>query len=922
MAIVASVATGVIKPLVCKLSKLLEEESARLKGVRRNIGFIRDELSTMGATLQILADTEDLDPEMRIWRDGIRELSYDMEDCVDDFMARVDHDDPPTGIKGFFDKLKKLKPRHEIAGEIEKLKARAMEMSDRHQRYKIDRTPLGDSSIDPRLHALYVEVDKLVGIKGPKEDIIKWFEEKASSTELRVLSVVGPGGLGKTTLANQVYHAIKSQFPCAAFISVSRKPDMKNVLRNIAETVRVSQPTSNDDEKLLIDRLRDHLRDKRYFIVVDDVWDIEALETIKNALPNNNLGSRIITTTRNNAVASCCSSQQDDYVYTMKPLSFTDSKRLLLKRAFHCEDSFHPHLEKVSKEILEKCAGLPLAIITISSLLADQYAIDEWNRVLSAIGSGLSNDPNAENMRKILYLSYIDLPHHLRTCLLYLSIFPEDCRIEKHRLISRWIAEGFIHEEQGRSTYEVGERYFNDLINRCLIQPAYENYGEAEACQVHDIVLDFITCKATEENFATSFDGTNHGFNSDYSVRRLSLKHPRKITIPTRLILSHVRSLTVFGNSRQDPLMNFPSLRVLDLGGCYNLEENVVADIENMFLLKYLSLGVRITMLPRQLEALQYIETLDIKATKITELPSTITRLQRLARLYVNNKTRFPDGIIGQMRSLEELSEFGVFSCEIALHLQQFAQLTTLRRLTVRICVAYWELEGRQLEDFNSYVGTLISSRSLHHLYFTGMEKRTNTYYPVSLESWCPITPCSLRKLRVTGFFSLHVPNWMSSLGNLTTLSLNIFCMRPVDISVLGTMPTLIHLGLYTVCGSNGRILIRGFTCLKSFTLAVSRCGTAVEFEAGSMQKVEHLRMIFPLHSIKCVNGLCDFGIWHLPSLTNIEIAVESNGEGVAHGEARRIVEGVVGALSISPSIVIFSGRECEHFEHVLMRVS
>ena len=120
-------------------------------------------------------------------------------------------------------------------------------------------------------------------------------------------------------------------------------------------------------------------------------------------------------------------------------------------------------------EILRKCDGLPLAITTIttiSSMLADQHAKGEWDSVLNDIGSALTKNPGAENMTAILSMSYFDIPHHLRTCLLYLSVYPEDYEIEKQCLINRWIAEGFIHKENGQNEYEIGERYFNDLINR------------------------------------------------------------------------------------------------------------------------------------------------------------------------------------------------------------------------------------------------------------------------------------------------------------------------------------------------------------------------------------------------------------------------------------------------------------------------
>jgi len=262
-AALVTVSTGVIKPLLSKLFKLLGEEHAKPKGVRRDARFIGDEMRSMQAALETLADEEQLNPELRIWRDAVRELSYDMEDCVDDFVARVDHElDGRTTLKRLVDMLKKPKYRRHIADEMDKLKTRAAEASERLKRYNIVR-PTPDSStcaIDPRLPALYVEVDELVGIDGPKDDIIDWFQREATSTQLQVPSVVGSGGLGKTTLANQVYRAIRSQFSCAAFISVSRNPNMTKILRDIAKEVGVTDTTTDDG---VHDKLRYHLQDER-----------------------------------------------------------------------------------------------------------------------------------------------------------------------------------------------------------------------------------------------------------------------------------------------------------------------------------------------------------------------------------------------------------------------------------------------------------------------------------------------------------------------------------------------------------------------------------------------------------------------------------------------------------------------------------
>ncbi|PUZ50338.1 hypothetical protein GQ55_6G051900 [Panicum hallii var. hallii] len=135
-AALVSVSMGVMKPLLSKLTKLLEGEYIKVKGVRKQIKFLTDELSAMSATLQMLADAEQLNPQMREWRDRLRVLAYDLEDCVDAFMIRVDGEhDGGSSFKRFFRKLRKLKACHEIANEIEELKACVIEASERHKRY-------------------------------------------------------------------------------------------------------------------------------------------------------------------------------------------------------------------------------------------------------------------------------------------------------------------------------------------------------------------------------------------------------------------------------------------------------------------------------------------------------------------------------------------------------------------------------------------------------------------------------------------------------------------------------------------------------------------------------------------------------------------------------------------------------------------
>lgn len=246
----------------------------------------------------------------------------------------------------------------------------------------------------------------------------------------------------------------------------------------------------------------------RFLLIVDDIWDVEAWKSIKFALMGGKCGSKIITTTRNVSVSKECCSYNDDTVYNMKPLSEDDSQRLFYNRIFPRDNICPPEFKQVSADILKKCGGVPLAIISLASYLASNQQIkpmNQWLGLLNSIGTGLQKgDTNLEEMRRILSFSYYDLPSHLKTCLLYLSIFPEDCQIDKDRLIRRWIAEGFI---QGEKLFELAESYFNELINRSMIRPIdIDAEGRANGCLVHDMMLDLICDLSSEDNFVTILD--------------------------------------------------------------------------------------------------------------------------------------------------------------------------------------------------------------------------------------------------------------------------------------------------------------------------------------------------------------------------------------------------------------------------------
>lgn len=383
----------------------------------------------------------------------------------------------------------------------------------------------------------------------------------------------------------------------------------------------------------------------RYFIVVDDIWSISDWEIIQYALIQNACGSKIITT------PSLDVAKQVGGVYRLEPLSLIDSRKLFYQRIFGNEEKCPNHLANISTDILRKCAGVPLAIITIASVLSSrnekENAQNYWSKVYQSMGSGLADSTKVKDMRMILSVSYYDLPPHLKTCLLYFSLFPDDHKISIKDLIWKWIGEGFMNKQQGKALYEVGEIYVEELVNRSMIQAVdIDRDSKTVSCNVHDMVLDLICFLSNEEQFLTKLSRQNP-MSLPNKVRRLSIQISQQEDVEQLATMSfsfsHVRSLTVFGF--MPTLATFVVLRVLDLSYCKEVKNEHCKNIYNMFHLRYLSLrDTSITDIPADISNLKVLQVLDISENSIQELPSTIIHLQQLLHLHVD-RIRLPEDL-------------------------------------------------------------------------------------------------------------------------------------------------------------------------------------------------------------------------------------------------------------------------------------
>ncbi|KAM3405749.1 hypothetical protein ACQJBY_000016 [Aegilops geniculata] len=704
------VVTGAMSTLLPILGNLLKEEYNLQKHTRGEIKFLKSELESMEAALIKVSEApldQPPDKQVKLWARDVRDLSYEIEDSVDKFLACLEcrQQKRPHSFMGFIhrsmDILTKGKIRHKIGIDIKDIKSRIKEVSERRERYKVDSVvpkPTGTSTDMLRQLALFKKVTELIGTKKKSLDIVKMLTEgdEVSQKQPKMISIVGFGGLGKTTLANVVYEKLRGDFDCGAFVSVSLNPDMKKLFKSLLHQLDKGNYKNILDESAwsetqLISEIRDFLRDKRYFILIDDIWDKSVWNNIRCALIENECGSRVIATTRILDVA-----KEVGGVYHLKPLSTSDSRKLFYQRIFGTEDK-RPHIQlaEVSENILQKCGGVPLAIITLASMLAGKKEHENtytyWSKVYQSMGSGLGNNPDLMDMRRILYVSYYDLPPNLKACLLYLSLYPEDYEIKTKELIWKWIGEGFIHEEQGKSLYEVGEDYIAELINKSLIQPMDTGIAnKASSVRVHDMVLDLITSLSNEENFLAILGGQQTR-SLPSKIRRLSLQTSNEEDVKqmrNMSSLSRVRSLTVFSKdlSLLSALSDFLVLRALDLNGCRGVGNHHLKDICHLFHLRYLSLqGTSITEVPKEISNLQLLQVLDIRAPRMEKLPSTFVQLRQL--VFVDMGSRMVSTLLLKaMSTLPSLS-----SLEITLRklreedLQILGSMPSLRDLSIHI---------------------------------------------------------------------------------------------------------------------------------------------------------------------------------------------------------------------------------------------
>ncbi|XP_058201064.1 disease resistance protein RPM1-like [Rhododendron vialii] len=874
----------------------LRKELNLLSGVREDIEYIKGEFERMTHFLRVADAIEDRDPQIKLWVKQVREAAYDTADALDMYMLRLrSRHHQSTGFRTFVHKvsffIKTLKARHQIASEVKGIKSRIINISEGHQRYSDmhGKKEQGSSSTHSdiawyhcRGDALLLQEADLVGIDKPKSHLIQLLVDE--DPRLKVLSIAGMGGLGKTTLTKKVYDdaTVKRHFQNHAWITVSESFKVEELLKAMIqvlfEEVRQPLPRGVDsmDANSLKGIINAFLQQKRYVLVLDDVWNIHAWEVLRIILPECNCGSRVILTTRNVDLASFASEEYHGMVYNLKPLPPKESWALFCSKTFK-ENSCPSYLEDLSKKILKKCEGLPLAIVAISGLLSTkEKSADKWERIYRGLGAELEGNDKLMSMKKILSLSYFDLPYYLKLCFLYLSIFPEDCLIDHWRLIRLWVAEGFIEVKEGMTKEEVAEGYINELMNRSLVQVTeFRQDRRFKAYRIHDLWRELIIAKSREQNIVTI--ASERGRVWPEKLRRLSV-HNNLEDIQQNVCFTHLRSLLMFSATHSLTMLSKVAplgkgvrlLTVLDLRGAQL--ETFPHEVVNLVNLTYLSLrATNVKMIPKAIGKLKKLETLDLKHTNVIELPDEILKLKRLRHLLLYRYNIVPDGHfyfrfhgtigfkapagIGSLFYLQKLCAIEVNKGNTSgILLREVGKLTQLRRLIiVRL----------QKEDGTVLCSSLEKLNNLRSLSVGAAEEDEI----IDLDS-LSLPPRLLQRLYLRGCLE-KIPHWIPSLHNLKRLHLGWSKLKAVDpLQSLQHLPNLLHLGLHDAYVGDGLFFkAGGFQKLEQLSLAHLVELKWVIVESSSMPLLEKLNV----RDCKLMMELPS-GVEHLANLKDLNL--------------------------------------------------
>ncbi|XP_020972450.1 disease resistance protein RGA2-like [Arachis ipaensis] len=673
----ADVVSGVASTLLGNLATKSFQEIALACGLKDDVKKFESSLRIIKAYLIDAENKQAKNHSIDEWLKQLREAFDEAGDILDEieYEAKLNevvkmYGSICTKVRRFFSYTSnplafRIRMAHKIKDMKQKMDEKIREGRDLGIVEQYVNTPTLEHNLPWRETASSLS-SRVCGRLEEKEEIIKsLMTQKSEANSIDVISIVGIGGLGKTTLAQMVYNdiSVNEHFDPLIWVCVSDDFDVKKLIQRIIHVASKGENfvDANSSLEYMISLLKRTLCGKKFLLVLDDVWN--EIHSKWNELRNHLLGvggdkgSKIIVTTRSRNVVDIVGS---NLVIKLEGLPENECWRLFTKCAFQeeKEEEKYPRLKQIGEQIVKKCKGVPLAITTLGCLLRSKsHDENEWRKIRDSEVWNLNQEES--DILPSLKLSYNHLPPEVKQCFSYCSCFPKDYEYDGIELIMFWMAHGLLQPSREEEDAEdIGELYLKKLVSTSLLQidevysflfPKIGNLMAFKNLKMHDLVHDLakLTMKESSRTRTVVQEG-----QQEASIEWTSEK------------FNYLRVLHL---TKDMELSSFPDdcfatmkkhLRYLFLGNCPSLKKlpDSICKLQSLQ-----SLGLHcdsLQELPKNMNKLIYLQYLLLMGIKITSLSSmNIGRFQQLKFLYLFNCSRLVSvpSAVGRLTTLKKL---------------------------------------------------------------------------------------------------------------------------------------------------------------------------------------------------------------------------------------------------------------------------
>ncbi|GLU17209.1 hypothetical protein SLE2022_335970 [Rubroshorea leprosula] len=791
----------VLGPIVdATISKVISVATAQINlavSWKAELRRLCKKLTMIHAVLQDADRRQVGESAVKLWLENLRDVAREAEDVVDEVVyERLKQEvwiqkQMKKKVCLFFTFSNPFIFRLKMANKIKNLIASIVEISKEaadfglqsrlasHEPRSNLQTTYSSPSYCPRV---------IIGRENDVSKIVDLLIDPKNEESLSIISVVGMGGLGKTTLAKSVqnHEKIVRNFGKTIFICVSEVFDVKKILKEMLESL-TKMGCSIENEAIIVEKIQDELKNENYLLILDDVWNEDRMkwEALRGCLLEitKNKVSRMVVTTRSENVASIMGAF-GEHMYHLEGLEDEECWSIIKQRAFGGSSVPNLELEAIGRQIAKKCKGVPLVANVIGASLSNPRDRGEWVSVNNSFDArSLVEDDRRTWTVRVLQLSFDRLPNTtLKQCFAFCSIFPPDWKIEKEMLIQLWMAEGFLQPSQGSSMEDIGDKYFNYLLSYCLfLEEERDSTGKIKSCKMHDLIHDLATYNSKSETLILKA-----GSESNIAhFRHLNLVDAEEI-VPTNLaeVAGKLHSLFLKGDILCKMPDSFKRLRILSCGEAY--VEQLPTWIGKMKHLRYLDISrTKIKELPQFIMELYSLQTLRfMDCFRIVKQPEGVENLISLRHIYFNEDSCMPLRI-GRLKDLQTLQLF-VVGLQEGSRIEELGCLSQLGG----------KLRIRQLEHVENYSeaekAKLSEKIELYELTLKWTERNTEecNHDEDVLAGLKP--PPNLRNLTIECYGGEKCPSWMQpslsesfSLNNLVELNI-LRCKKLKSMPIIG----------------------------------------------------------------------------------------------------------------------------------------